>query len=210
MPSIIEIKTNYGEEQARILNELAALAMGPLEVDIELSGGVKETLAPADYNKLMTAEGQVFLQSERDKLKAKYLELDMELRAAIEVGVEEVEAELAPKDVSASDILLASTMTEAQLVDAMDSALGLEGDVGEDAAKLAFQMARQKDFDQAVSHGITINETWGDLYAELSEAANDLGLDPGDKFETLAPKIPSKEAIFNQLQSDINVYGQMR
>jgi hypothetical protein len=91
MPSIVEIKKNYGKEQAALLNELFALAMGPLDVDIELSGGVKETLAPADYNKLRAAEGEVFLQGERNKLKAKYLELDMELRAAIEVRIEEIE-----------------------------------------------------------------------------------------------------------------------
>jgi hypothetical protein len=80
----------------------------------------------------------------------------------------------------------------------------------EDAALLAFQAGRQRDLDDVTSHAITVREDWGDLYGELSEAANDLGLDPGDKFETLAPKIPSKEAIFNQLQSDINVYGRMR
>ncbi|MCA1702014.1 MAG: hypothetical protein LC781_03740 [Actinobacteria bacterium] len=89
----------------------------------------------------------------------------------------------------------------------MDMALDA-GD--EDAALVAFAAGRQRDLEEVTSHAITINETWSELYNELSEAANDLGLDPGDKFDTLAPKLPSKEAIFNQMQSDINVYGQMR
>ncbi len=207
MPNIVEIKTSYGEEQARLLNELFALAMGPLDVAIELSGGVKETLAPADYNKLKAAESAVFLQGERDRIKARYLELDMELRAALEVRLEEVERELSPKNAGFADFAAAAQATPEALITAMDMALDA-GD--EDAALVAFAAGRQRDLEEVTSHAITVNEDWSELYTELAEAANDLGLDPGDKFETLAPSIPTKEAIFNQMQSDINVYGQMR
>ena len=80
-----------------------------------------------------------------------------------------------------------------------------------DAALVAFQTARERDLEEVVSHAITVSEHWGDLYAELQEAAADGDLDPGDKFDTLAPKQPTREAILSNFrQPDSNTFGQMR
>lgn len=209
MPTTVhEIKVHYGEEQARLLNELAVLSMGPLDVDIELSGGVKERLGPEAFSNLQAAEAEAFLQTDRERAREKYLELDMELRAAIEVRVEQVVEELRPKNAGFKDFVAAAQASPEALITAMDMALAA-GD--EDAALVAFQAARERDLEEVTSHAITINERWGELYVELQDAAADGDLDPGGKFDTLAPKQPTREAILSNFrQSDSNITGMMR
>ncbi len=80
----------------------------------------------------------------------------------------------------------------------------------EDAALLAFAAGRRRDLDEVVAHAITVNEVWAELYAELAEAANDLGLDPGDRWKTLAPPAPTKFDILNTPQSELNFHATLR
>ncbi len=207
MTTILEIKTHYGEEQAKLLNELFDLPAKARQLDVSMSNEVKESLGPKEFNAVKAAEAAIFAEAERERLKTKYLELDLELRAAIEVRIEEIELKLSPKNVGFRDYAAAAEASPETLITAMDMALG-GGD--EDAALLAFQAGRRRDLDEVVAHAITVNEEWGELYAELSEAANDLGLDPGDRWETLAPPAPTKYDILHAPQSDINFYGSLR
>lgn len=211
MPTREEIKREYGEEQAKLLNELAALSMGPLDVDIEMSGGAKERLGPKTYNAVLQAEGEAFLHSERHRLKTKYEELDVEMRAALQVRMEEVQRELTPKNATFKDFAAAAEASPEGLIFAMDMALDADD---EDAALLAFQAGRQRDLEEVVSHAITVREDWAEFYSELAEIEKDEGLelDPGDRFEMLAEKVPSKGElrILGGPQPDINIYGQMR
>jgi hypothetical protein len=207
MPRVVDIKTHYGEEQAKLLNQLFDLPAKAQQLDVSMSNEVKESLGPKDFNRLRAAEGEVWAEAERERLKGKYLELELELRAAIEVRIEEIERELSPKNVGFRDYAAAAEASPETLITAMDMALD-GGD--EDAALLAFQAGRRRELDEVTSHAITVNEEWGELYAEISEAANDLGLDPGDRWETLAPPAPTKYDILNTPQSDINFYGSLR
>jgi hypothetical protein len=207
MPKVNEIKTYYGEQQAKILTELFDLGTLAKEVDVAIMVSTRGQLSDAEFTRLRAAEGAAWAEEHRDQLKTKYVELDMELRAAIEIRLEEVERELSPKDADFRDYAAAASATPEALIASMDIALA-SGD--EDAALVAFAAGRHRDLEHVIAHATTVNERWGDLYNELVEAASDLGLDADTKFETLAPKAPSKEAIFDQIQSDINVYGQMR
>jgi hypothetical protein len=207
MPRVVDIKIHYGEEQAKLLNQLFELPAKAQQLDVSMSYEVKESLGPKDFNRLRAAEAGVWLEGERERLKARYLELELELRAAIEVRIEEIERELAPKNVGFRDFAAAAEASPETLIVALDMALD-GGD--EDAALLAFQAGRRRELDEVTSHAITVNEEWGELYAELSEAANDLGLDPGDRWETLAPPAPTKYDILHAPQSDINFYGSLR
>ncbi len=207
MPTINEIKREYGSEQARLLTELFDLPAKARSVDVSMSATALERLGPKEFNAVKAAEGAVFAESERERLKTKYLELDLELRAAIEVRIEEIERELSPDNVGFRDFAAAAEASPETLIAAMDMALD-GGD--EDAALLAFQAGRRRDLDEVVAHAITAHEGWADLYTELAEAANDLGLDPGDRWETLAPPAPTKYDLLNAPQSDINFYGSLR
>jgi hypothetical protein len=207
MPRVVDIKIHYGEEQAKLLNQLFDLPARAQQLDVSMSATALERLGPKEFNAVKAAEGAVFAEAERERLKARYLELELELRAAIEVRIEEIERELSPKNVGFRDFAAAAEASPETLITAMDMALD-GGD--EDAALLAFQAGRRRELDEVTSHAITVNEAWGELYAELSEAANDLGLDPGDRWETLAPPAPTKYDILHAPQSDINFYGSLR
>ncbi len=209
MHTVDDVKREYGERQARILNEVFALSLGALEVDIELSGGVKETLAPHDYNKLRAAEQEVWAAGERLRLKTLFEELDVEKRAAIEVLVEEAERELSPKEASAQDILAASSADAEQLRNALSAALRL-GEAGEDSALLFFQTARQKDFDDVVAWATDLRPDWAEAYVVILEGTSQPDVDPGDRFEQLAAAAPSKYELFSASQPDINFFGGLR
>jgi len=207
MPTINEIKVHYGEEQAKLLNALFDLPAKAQQLDVSMSNEVKESLGRKEFDAVRAAEAAIFAEGERARLKTRYIELDLELRSAIEVRLEELELELSPKNVGFRDFAAAAEASPETLITAMDMALD-GGD--EDAALLAFAAGRRRDLDEVVAHAITINDEWGELYAELSEAANDLGLDPGDRFETLAPPAPTKFDILNTPQSDLNFHATLR
>jgi hypothetical protein len=209
MHTVDDVKREYGDQQARILTEVFALSLGALEVDIVLSGGVKETLAPADYNKLRAAEQEVWAAGERLRLKTLFEELDVSKRAAIEVLVEEAEKELSPKEASAQDILAASSADAEQLRNALSAALRL-GEAGEDSALLFFQTARQKDFDDVVAWATDLRPDWAEAYVVILEGTSQPDVDPGSRFEQLAAAAPSKYELFNAAQPEINVYGSLR
>ncbi len=209
MHTVDDVKRELGDQQARILTEVFAPSAGVLEVDIVLSGGVKETLAPADYNRLRAAEQEVWAAGERLRLKTLFEELDVEKRAAIEVLVEEAEKVLSPKEASAQDILAAASADAEQLRNALSAALGL-GEAGEDSALLFFQTARQKDFDDVVAWATDLRPDWAEAYVVILEGTSQPDVDAGDRFEQLAAAAPSKYELFNAAQPDINVYGSLR
>jgi hypothetical protein len=206
MPTVTEIKEHYEGEKSNLLTETFDLAAKARQVDISMAATVKERLGPKDFNAVKAAEGEVWAEDERQRLKTKYVELDLEMRAAIEERAAEVERELSPKSVSADDLLSASKASPESLISMMDLAL----DAGlEDAALLAFAAGRQRDFDDVVAHAIDAREDWADLYSELAQAAQDPDLDPGDRFELFAQPAPQKQNLLGAPQRDINLYGQL-
>jgi hypothetical protein len=207
MPTVNEIKVHYGSEQAKLLNALFDLPAEAQRLDISMSNEVRESLGPKEFNAVRAAEAGVWLEGERARIKSAYIELDLELRAALEVRLEQVELLLSPKNASFRDYAAAASSSPEALIVALDMALD-GGD--EDAALLAFAAGRRRDIEEVTSHAITVNEEWGELYAELAEAASDLALDPGDRFETLAPAPPSKFDILHAPQNNIDFYASLR
>jgi hypothetical protein len=207
MPTIQEIKLSYGEDQAAIINESFALgaANGPSSA---MSADLETTLGPEEAKKVRIAESVLAGDAERERLREEYERLDLEKRAAIELRVEQIERELSPGEVNFGDRLAAASASPEALITALDSAL-TSGN--EDQALLAFQIARERDLEDVVSHAVTVREDWGDLYGELAEAAEDPGLDAGDRFEMFATKVPSKESLLaNYPVENRNIYGMMR
>lgn len=207
MPTVIEIKREYGEMQTKLINQSFELGASAQHLSSEMSPELVNKLGPQDADRVRAAEAANWADAERDRLRTRYEELDLELRAAIEVRVEEVERELSPENAGFKDFAAAASATPEALITAMDLALAA-GD--EDAALVAFAAARQRDVEEVVAHALTVREDWADLYAELVEAANDPELDPGDRFEMFAQPAPTKETILGGPPSDRNLYGMMR
>jgi hypothetical protein len=205
MPTIQEIKRSYGEQQTRLINESFELGAGAQHYESEMSPELERRLGPQEFERVRAAESANWADGERDRLRTKYEELDIEMRAAVEVRAEEIERELSPKEAGFKDF--AAAATPEALIAAMDMALNA-GD--EDAALVAFAAARQRDLEEVVAHAITVREDWAGLYTELTEAQNEPELDPGDRFELFARPAPTKEDILGAPQTDRNIYGMLR
>jgi hypothetical protein len=207
MPTIGQIKREYGEQQTRLINESFELGASAQHMEAEIAPQVVEHLGTQDYERVKAANAAAWADEERDRLRTKYEELDIEKRAALEIRVEEIERKLSPQNADFRDYAAAATATPEALITAMDIAFNA-GD--EDAALVAFQAGRQRDLEVVVAHAVTVREDWGDLYGELAEAANEPELDPGDRFELFAQKAPTKETILGGPPSDRNIYGMLR
>ncbi len=207
MPTIQEIKLSYSEDQTRLINESFELGASAQHHTGAMSSELEGKLGPQEADRVRAAEASAWADRDRERLRTRYEELDLEKRAAIELRVEQIERELSPGEVNFGDRLAASAASPEALIGAMDSAL-TSGD--EDAALLAFQIARQRDLEKVVAHAVTVREDWADLYGELAEAAEDPELDPGDRFEMFAKPAPTKEAILAAPLDDRNIYGMMR
>src|SRR5215208_2315133 len=122
MSRILELKQEYGDQQARILNEVATLGYRAKQIETNLDTGTQKQLGNADTMRLRAAEQAAWAEERREELKAEYVRLDAERTAAVEEARIAAEAELAPESVSAESVLLASKMSEQELIDAMDAA----------------------------------------------------------------------------------------
>jgi len=204
-----EIKREYGAMKDRILNEVFELAASAQHHQGQMSPELEQRLGSNEAVRLRTAEAEMWAEAERERLKARHEEVDVEMRAALQVLMDEIEEELRPKEASFEDLSAASSASPESLITTMDMALA---GGHEDAALLAFWVARERDLEEVIAHAITVNEKWGELYSDLTENENDVGLelDAGDKFETLAPKAPSRFDILAAPKKDIDVYGAMR
>jgi hypothetical protein len=203
--TVMEIREQWEGEKTKLLTETFDFAAKAGRVDVNMPAATKERLSPKEYNAVRTAEAGAFIEEERQKLKAKYVELDAEMLAAIEARTEEIEAELAPKNASFQDFSAAATASEEALIAAMDLALA---SADKDAALVALAAARRRDLEAVVAHAIDMREDWAGLLAELTMAQNLPELDPGDVFETFAQKAPSEAEIARARPiSDIDVLG---
>ena len=209
MSKVVELRTEYGEAQAKLLNELFDLPARASEVDVSMSNATRETLGNTDFNRVRAAEGAVFAESERQRVKAAYEQLDLEMRAAVEEAVEEAERRLSPTDAPATDILAAVAATPEQLLDALDAALQL-GEAGENTALLIFQIGRRRDLSEVIARAVDMREDWSEIYEDILEGSSQPDVDPADRFELLAPKSVTKQDILVTPQSDANIYGALR
>lgn len=208
---VLELKKHYGEEQARIINEIATLAAQAGQRTMSMDAGTKEALGQEDYSRVLAAEQAAWAQLRREELKERYVGLDLERTAAIEEARLEAERELSPQDVGAEAVLLASRMSEQELIDSMDAARTL-GAAGEETIKLCFAMARQKeDYDLAIQHALGIMPELEGAYEDIVLASSEPDLGPEDTFEMFADPAPTKQDILiSGPQQDINIYPRMR
>ncbi len=208
---VLELKQHYGEEQARIINEIATLAAQAGQVEMPMNAGTREALGQEDYSRVLAAEQAAWAQLRREELKEQYIGLDLERTAAIEEARLEAERELSPRDVSAEAVLLATSKSEQELIDSMDAARTL-GEVGEETIKLCFAMARQKEnYELAIQHALGIMPELGDAYEDIVLASSEPELGPEDTFEMFADPAPTKQdLLISGPQQDINTYPRMR
>ena len=216
MGRVVELKREAGERQAALLNEISTLAQRGRQTDL-MSKTAKDRLGPALKNEtaeaLHLAEGEAFVESERQRLKSEYLKIDAELREQIQQARIAATQELAPSQASPDPVLRASTMTEEQVVAAMDAAASL-GEAGTDTIRLLLTTSMQKDgYELAVQHALSLLPELEDAYQDVVEADETPDFeDAAQRFEVLSqPDIDRQRKILSgpERMSDIDAYGQM-
>ena len=216
MGRVVELKREAGERQAALLNEISTLAQRGRQTDL-MSKTAKDRLGPALKNEtaeaLHLAEGEAFVESERQRLKSEYLKIDAELREQIQQARIAATQELAPSQASPDAVLPASTMTEEQAVAAMDAAAAL-GEAGNDTIRLLLTTSMQKDdYELAVQHALRLLPELEDAYQDVVEADETPDFDDAaQRFEVLSqPDIDRQRKILSgpERMSDIDAYGQM-
>ncbi len=194
---VLELKRQYGEEMTRLLNESFEIRASAQEHEGQFSKEVADRMGPQEADRVRAAEAANWADAQMDKIRSKYVELELELRTAIDEALLLAEQELAPRDVSTEAVLMTTRMSEEELIAAMDSASGL-GPVGVETVKLCLAMARKKDgFDLAIDHALALLPDLRDAYDDVVLAAQepDVNDEPGEKFDIYAADSPSPEDI---------------
>jgi hypothetical protein len=168
-PTVQEIVADYEGEKSNILTSLFDLGSSRTvqESVLQELSGITTTNLPVDqYNALFARAAEEHAAGIRDALKAKYVELDLEMRAAVEERSIEVEAYLSPNSQNSGALALVIGMPEDELIQFAEIAAYSAMD---DSLRLALAAARQRDLDLAeetVSQ-LMASEGWPDYLAEL-------------------------------------------
>jgi len=194
---ILQLKQDYGESLTRLLNESFTLRASAQHYEGAMSKELEERMGPQEADRVRAAEAANWADGEMNKIRSRFVELELELRVAIDEANLAAEQELAPQDVTTEAVLLATKMKEEELIDSMDAASGL-GPVGVETVKLCLAMARKKDgFDLAIDHALALLPDLRDAYDDTLLAAEepDVNDAPTDKWEMFAADSPSAEDI---------------
>jgi hypothetical protein len=210
---VLQLKEEYGEELTKLLNQSFETRASAQHYEGAMSKELEERMGPQEADRVRAAEAAEWADSLMDRTRSKYVELELELRVAIDEALQAAERELAPTDVTTESVLLATKMKEEELIDSMDAASGL-GPVGVETIKLCLSMARRKDgYDLAIAHGLELLPDLQDAYEDVVLAAEELDPndEPGEKWDTFAAASPSPaDILWTGGQHPMNLTARMR
>ncbi len=210
---VLQLKEEYGEELTKLLNESFTIRASAQEYEGQFSKAVADRMGPQELDRVRAAQAADWADEQMNKTRSRYVELELELRVAIDEALQAAEQELAPQDVTSEAVLLATKMKEEELIDSLDAAAGL-GNVGVETVKLCLAMARKKDgFDMAIVHALELLPDLRDAYDDTILAAQepDVNDEPGEKWEMFAADSPSPaDLLWTGGQHPMNLTARMR
>lgn len=208
--TVQEIREAYEAEKTQCVMRCfgpAQEAMG--QKLLPLSPETRKNMNQKSLANVAYAEAENYARGLRDEIKAKYLELDAEMKVAINARAQIIEQELlAPKQFNPTDLIAAAQMSEDALLSAVEIADDL-GDAGEDSLLLLFKVARESDVDSVIGRVMTLREDIAELMTELAEAEAVPELNPDDAFETYAQEAPSGRAILGAEPNAVQVASRL-
>lgn len=209
--TIETIKLHYGEQMSRLLNEIAELASNIKSEEAAIDGRVKARVGDQVVRDLDTAHRELIARDEIERRKIRYVELGMEMTAAIQAAAEEADQILTPKQATPESIIQSSTLSEDQLIAASDVARNM-GEAGEDTCLVLLRAAIERDMEMAQHHIAAFREEWSTALTVLGEASqypDDIDeTEFASRFDTLVPD--SASGLLFGGQSELNRLGMIR
>jgi hypothetical protein len=210
---VLQLKQDYGSELTKLLNSSFEIRASAQEYEGQFSSAVAERMGPQELDRIRAAQAAEWADSEMNKVRSRYVELELELRTAIDEALLAAERELAPTDVTTESVLMTTRMSESELMESMDASAGL-GEVGVETIKLCLAMARKKDgFDLAIDHALALLPDLRDAYDDTILAAQepDPNDAPSEKWEMFAADAPSpQDILWTGGMHEMNLTAKMR
>jgi len=208
--TIEEIKTHYGEQMSRLLNEIAELAANIKSEEAALDGRVRAQAGDQVVRDLDIAHRELVARDEIEKRKIRYTELGLEMVAAIQAAAVEANEILTPKQATPEAIIAATTLTEEQLVSAAGAAINM-GAGGEDACLTLLRAALERDLDLASWHIADFRPEWSTALTVLGEASQfseDVDAEEfASRFDSVVPD--SAVGLLSGGESELNRLGRI-
>jgi hypothetical protein len=210
LESVFELRQRYGDERAAMLNRLFQLPAEIAATDITMSPAIKAQLGDAAFDSARAAELAQVGQDLRDRIKAAYVENELEEAEAVNTLVLYSEDVLRPETVESNTLVVAAGLNEDQLIVAADTAYELDDF---DTCKTLLKVARNRDMDMAVAHIVGLEEEWQDAYNNVVEADGFTASEPEDiqeEFETYAQPEITAQSILAGDHPELNKLGAIR
>src|SRR5215208_4857116 len=119
------IKEHYENEKAKLLTQTFDLVIEAMKIEqaeTRLPASISSQLSERELRSHEAAAIANRHKELRQQLKERYIELDLELRSALELRGEAIQEELAPKGASFTDLAAAASASPDALVAAFDMA----------------------------------------------------------------------------------------
>jgi len=208
--SVFDLRTQFGEERAAMLNRLFTLPSEIVATDISMKPEVKAQLGQATFDQVRAAELAAVAQDKRDAIKAAYIQNEPEEIEAVKLLAAHSHEVLQPEVLDAQVLVSASGLTEDQLIVAADTAHDLDST---DTVKTLLQVAMNRDMDLAVAHIVGLEEEWEQAHNNIVEADNVTASEPeeiAEMFETYAQSEITQKSILGGDHPELNKLGMIR
>jgi len=209
--TIDEIKLFYGGQMSRLLNEIAELASNIRSEEATIDGRVKAQVGDSVVRDLDVAHRELIARDEVEKRKIRYVELGLEMTAAIQAAGEEANQILTPQQATPEAIIQSSTLSEEQVIAAADVAVNM-GEAGEDACLVLLRASLERDMALAQWHIAEFREEWSTALTVLAESSlypDDIDEEEfAERFDTLAAKT-SAPLLLAGGERELNTLGRI-
>jgi hypothetical protein len=209
--SVDDVKRHFGALKSNLMGTLFELASNIRSEEAQLDERVRSRAGDNVVRQLDLAARELKARDAIEKAKIEFISLELEEAEALDALATHANEVLSPKQASVESVLMASTMTEEQIVDASDAAAAM-GDAGEDTLLVLLRASIERGFDGAMHHIAAFNEDWADAVNILAETTDSPDLNEEDfaaRFDSMAPRSSAVELLGGG-ESELNKLGRIR
>src|SRR5215212_6582827 len=208
------IKERRGAERALLMVDLFATPLRAAERAAEVVSTTLSKNVDRDAKEtVFMQEGEAAARAIREDAKVRYLESELMEQSELTALAEHLEEFLSPDSVTAADIASVSQLSEEALISSADSVGAMPNN--ENVLKTFLAVARQKDYEMAVHHIVSLEPggEWEMALTDLSICSESIEKSEKDiqsEFWTYAKAEPDGPSLLAAAQSDLNLMSLLR